>query len=75
METGDVESARDLYDAALALDPNFAYAMFRRGQIAESEGDEGGALALYLRVFAQGPRAGVLGYWARLRIEALEAAR
>ena len=71
MESGDREAARELYDAALALDPNFPYAMFRRAQLAESDGDPEHASRLYLRIVAQGVRAGSLAQLAAMRLSAL----
>ena len=71
LETGDREAARTLYDTALERDPNFPYAMFRRAQLAEADGDGEVALRLYLRVAAQGVRAGSLAPQARARAAAL----
>lgn len=43
LEAGDVDAARGLYDEALALDPNHAYALQRRTALAAAEGDVFGA--------------------------------
>jgi hypothetical protein len=38
-EAGDLEQARVFYERALVLDPNSAYALLRRAQLAEQQGD------------------------------------
>lgn len=38
-EAGDLEQARVYYDRALTLDPNSAYALMKRSQLAEQQGD------------------------------------
>jgi hypothetical protein len=52
LESGDPGEARSLYDAALALDPNHPYALRRRAQLAESEGDVDGAAYYRARLHA-----------------------
>ena len=70
LESGDGAAAVELFDAALALDPKFRYALLRRGQIAESEGDAQKARQLYERIVWQSPfpdRVAVQA-WVRMRV-------
>jgi tetratricopeptide (TPR) repeat protein len=52
LESGDREAAREFYESALAIDPNFSYALHQRAALAEIEGDPDQAAGLYLRVIA-----------------------
>ena len=62
LEAGDADAARAFYDAALAIDPNDAYALQRRVSLAEAEGDVLGAehYGERLRALAH-PGAGLSG--------------
>ena len=52
LEAGDRDGARALYDRALAADDAFAYASFRRGLLAEAEGDPESAVLFHNRAVA-----------------------
>lgn len=71
LAANDPEAASRLFDAALALDPNLPYAMYRRAQLAERQGDVRGAVLLYLRLTARLERSHPLSVAARLRLAAL----
>jgi tetratricopeptide (TPR) repeat protein len=71
MESGDRDEARNEYDAALTIDPNHPYAMFRRALVAEADGDRAGAAMLYLRVLASSHPASELAVGSRSRLEVL----
>jgi hypothetical protein len=71
LESGDREEARKEYDAALAIDPNHSYAMYRRAMVAEADGDLEGAALLYLRIVAASHPMSSLAIGARMRLEAL----
>jgi hypothetical protein len=71
LETGDRAQAKSMLEAALTLDPNFPYALFRRAQIAEAEGDYEGAIDLYGRLHARFGGSSALGFSAALRLRAL----
>jgi Tfp pilus assembly protein PilF len=60
-EAGDTLQARVFYDRALALDANDAYALLRRSQLADAQGDVNTADALRARLRALSPSAGALG--------------
>lgn len=49
LQAGETSEARDYFDRALAIDPRMAYALVRRGALAEDEHDTDYALALYTR--------------------------
>ncbi len=70
-EAGDREMARDFYDRALDASADFAYASFRRGMVAEVEGDVEMALRLYGRVVALSHPGSPLALLASQRFEAL----
>ncbi len=71
LESGDIAAAKEFYDQALDLDPSLAYALYRRGIVAEAEGDAEGALSLYLRVLGASHAADPLAVRAALRVTAL----
>ena len=71
LESGDREEARKQYDAALAIDPNHPYAMYRRAMVAEADGDPEGAALLYVRIVAASHPMSSLAIGARMRLEAL----
>jgi tetratricopeptide (TPR) repeat protein len=71
---GDREAARQLYDAALGHEPNMPYALYRRAQLAERDGDARAAALLYVRVVARTHPAEALSIASRLRLRALEGA-
>jgi hypothetical protein len=60
LAAGDTEQARDLYDRALVLDPNSAYALQRRAQLAEQQGDAITAESLRQRLRALSTSPGAL---------------
>ena len=60
-EAGDTLQARVFYDRALALDANDAYALLRRSQLADAQGDVNTADSLRARLRALSPSAGALG--------------
>jgi len=71
LESGDREAARKEYDAALTIDPNHPYAMYRRALVAEADGDRAGAAQLYIRLLAASHPASSLAIGARMRLEAM----
>ncbi len=68
---GDREAAKALYDAALALEQNMPYALYRRAALAEADGEGAAAALLYVRVVARTHPADPLSIAARLRLRAL----
>ncbi len=60
-EAGDIEQARTFYDRALSLDANDAYALLRRSQLADAQGDDMTADSLRTRLRALSPSAEALG--------------
>jgi tetratricopeptide (TPR) repeat protein len=71
LESGDRDEAREQYDAALAIDPNHPYAMYRRAMVAEADGDREGAALLYLRILAASHPMSSLAVGAKMRLEAI----
>jgi Tetratricopeptide repeat len=71
LEAGDRAAARDLYDRALELQPKLAYALFRRAQVAELEGDVELALRLYGRVVGSSSPGDPLAQAARSKLDAV----
>jgi tetratricopeptide (TPR) repeat protein len=74
-EAGDLDGAREHYDAALALAPQLPYALYRRGALAERERDPHTAAQLYLRALARSAPADALARPLRERLQALGIAR
>jgi tetratricopeptide (TPR) repeat protein len=68
---GDLDAARELYEAALTLEPNQVHSLARRAQVAESDGDPALAADLYLRVMGLSNPAAPLAITARSRLMAL----
>jgi tetratricopeptide (TPR) repeat protein len=68
---GDLDAARELYEAALTMEPNQVHALTRRAQVAESDGDPVLAVDLYLRVTGLSHPATPLAIIARSRLLAL----
>jgi hypothetical protein len=68
---GDLDAARELYEAALTMEPNQVHALTRRAQVAESDGDPALAVDLYLRVTGLSHPATPLAMIARSRLLAL----
>lgn len=73
LESGDTEAARELYEEALALDPKLPYALYRRGTVAELEGDPQDAIRYYVRAVAGSHPASPLALRAASRLRALGA--
>ena len=71
---GDLEQARDYYDAALALDRHSTSAMQRRAHLAESQGDADTAVTYYLQIVAQSSPTSPVAMLARGRLRALGVA-
>lgn len=71
LEEGDLEGAREHYDAALVLDPDFGYALLQRGLVAEREGDAQEAVRHYMRATLGVDPADRVALAARARLRAL----
>jgi hypothetical protein len=71
LESGDREAARELYDAALAIDPKLSYALHQSASLAELEGDPEQAASLYFRVIAGTSASSPLAIRAALRLRAM----
>ena len=71
--SGDRESAKAFYDRALEIDPRFAYAAFRRGMLAEADGDLELAVRLYRQVTTTTNPAAPLAVHAAVRLQAFRS--
>jgi hypothetical protein len=71
-DSQDLAAAKGLYDRALRLDPDLAYALLRRGMLAEAESDPEAAFLYYARAVRVGHAADPVALQAARRLQTLD---